>query len=68
MRSISATVDIAAPPDRVWAVLSDLSAYPEWNPFIRMASGELTAGKRLTLRLDPPEGRLPAQQLGTPGS
>src|SRR5215469_12722668 len=57
MRSISATVDIAATPERVWAVLADLAAYPEWNPFIRSASGELAKGARLTLRLVPPGGR-----------
>ena len=57
MRSISASVDIAATPERVWAVLADLAAYPEWNPFIRSASGKLTEGARLTLRLVPPGGR-----------
>lgn len=57
MRSISATVDIAAAPEQVWDVLADLAAYPEWNPFIRSASGRLAEGSRLTLRLFPPDGR-----------
>jgi len=29
MRAISATIDIAATPERVWAVLADLDSYPE---------------------------------------
>ena len=33
MRTNSATVDIAAPPDQVWGVLADLDRYPDWNPF-----------------------------------
>ena len=57
MRSISAAVDIAAAPERVWAVLADLAAYPEWNPFIRSASGKLAEGARLTLRMAPAGGR-----------
>lgn len=35
MRTISASVDIAASPEEVWAVLADLDSYGEWNPFIR---------------------------------
>ena len=45
MRAISAAVDIAATPRRVWAVLADLDAYPQWNPFIRSASGQLAEGR-----------------------
>jgi hypothetical protein len=57
MRTISATVDIAAPPDQVWSVLTDLDRYPEWNPFIQSASGRLAEGATLTLRLVPAQGR-----------
>jgi uncharacterized protein YndB with AHSA1/START domain len=66
MRRISATVDIAATPERVWAVLADLAAYPEWNPFIRSASGKLTEGARLTLQLVP--GRGPRDDLPADGA
>jgi uncharacterized protein YndB with AHSA1/START domain len=32
---ISASVDVAAPPDRVWAVVSDVTRMPEWSPELR---------------------------------
>ncbi len=57
MRAISATIDIAATPQQVWAVLADLDSYPQWNPFIRSASGQLAEGATLTLRLVPAQGR-----------
>src|SRR5260370_42638373 len=57
MRTISATVDIAATPQQVWAVLADLDAYPQWNPFIRSASGQVAEGATLSLRLVPAQGR-----------
>ena len=39
MRTTSAVIDIAATPRQVWAVLADLDAYQDWNPFIQSASG-----------------------------
>jgi hypothetical protein len=59
MKTISATIAIDAPAMAVWAVLTDLNRYPEWNPLFREASGEVTAGKRIRLRsVRPASGRL----------
>jgi hypothetical protein len=41
----------------VWAVISDFATYPEWNPFIRRISGELRAGAKLEVRIEPPQAR-----------
>jgi hypothetical protein len=59
MKTVSATTQIDAPPMAVWAVLTDLSRYPEWNPLFREASGEVAVGERITLRaVQPANGRL----------
>jgi hypothetical protein len=50
---LRSAIDIDAPAERVWAVLTDLAAYPEWNPFIVSADGEVAAGNRLTLTMQP---------------
>lgn len=57
MPTIETTELIAAPPDRVWEILTDLPSYPEWNPFIIEGSGILREGERLELRMRPPEGK-----------
>jgi hypothetical protein len=49
--TIATTVEIDAPPARVWSVLVDLPAYREWNPFIVDASGEVAVGETLSLRM-----------------
>ena len=46
---ISAAIEIAATPERVWAVLTDLASYPQWNPVFREASGQVAVGNRITL-------------------
>jgi hypothetical protein len=57
MRELSRAIEIDAPPERVWAVVTDFAAYPEWNPFIRRISGELRVGARLEVRIQPPGAR-----------
>ena len=56
-KRLSTHVDIEAGPDRVWEVLTDLAAYPAWNPFIVRAEGVVQPGRRLTLRMQPVGGR-----------
>jgi uncharacterized protein YndB with AHSA1/START domain len=43
-KQLRAQVDIQASPERVWEVLTDFAAYPEWNPFIVQASGAVAPG------------------------
>ena len=56
-KQLSAAIEIAATPERVWAILTGFSAYPAWNPFIRSVEGTPTAGARLAVRIEPPGGR-----------
>jgi len=59
MKTMSAIVQIDAPPQAVWAALTDLDRYPEWNPLFREASGQVAVGNRITLRsVHPANGRL----------
>jgi hypothetical protein len=57
MREFRREVEIDASPERVWAVLTDFAAYPEWNPFIRSISGELREGAKLEVSIKPPGAR-----------
>ena len=45
MKVMSASIEIEAPPEDVWAVLVDLDRYAEWNPLFREASGQVAVGK-----------------------
>ena len=54
MRTIETSIDIDAPPDRVWRVFADTAAWPEWNPFIRCLEGALEPGAVLVVTIQPP--------------
>lgn len=49
--TVSGSVEIAASPERVWAVLSDLKSYARWNPEITVVSGQAAKGAHLTIRV-----------------
>jgi uncharacterized protein YndB with AHSA1/START domain len=47
---------IEAPVARVWSVITDMAAYPEWNPFVVAAHSTLVVGDpiQMRVRLVPP--------------
>ena len=53
-RSLVTSIEVSAPPDRVWAVLTDFPSYPTWNPFIKRFEGELKVGGRVKMFAQPP--------------
>jgi hypothetical protein len=57
VREIVTEIEINAPTERVWEVLTTFGSYTEWNPYIRSAQGELREGGRLEIRIEPPGGR-----------
>ena len=57
MRQLRTHIEIEATPERVWEVLTDFAAYPEWNPFIQTIEGQAAPGSNLEVRIAPPGGR-----------
>lgn len=48
-----ASVEIDAPAEAVWSVLTDLEQFSAWNPFIRRARGSAAVGGDVHVRVKP---------------
>ena len=56
-RTIRSAIEIRAPIEIVWGVLTDFAAYPEWNPLVRRFHGRPKVGRRVTILSQPPGAR-----------
>jgi hypothetical protein len=56
-RELRSEIEIDATAAEVWAVLTDTQAYSEWNGFMPRLNGDLRAGARLDVRIEPPNAR-----------
>jgi hypothetical protein len=57
MKEIHTEIEINAPAEKVWRVLTDFAAYPEWNPFVRRVQGEVSVGACLQVYIQPSGGK-----------
>lgn len=46
---VTTTIEVAATPENVWAVLADLASYPRWHPAFLSVTGTLAVGSTLTI-------------------
>lgn len=50
-KQIKTEITIKSTPEKVWQILTDLENYPNWNPFILSASGELKVDEQIKIEL-----------------
>lgn len=57
MRELNTKIEINASAERVWRLLTDFDAYPQWNPFIRSIEGKPELNSKLNVFIQPSGGR-----------
>lgn len=56
-RELHSEIEINEAPARVWQVLTDFAAYPEWNPFLVEMGGTPVKNAKLRVCFQPPGGK-----------
>ncbi|MDA1188608.1 MAG: SRPBCC domain-containing protein [Chloroflexi bacterium] len=51
MKELHTEIEINAPAQKVWQVLTDFESFPQWNPFITKAVWKAEKGARLSVTL-----------------
>jgi hypothetical protein len=53
VKEVETSIVIDAPIERIWQVLIEGDAYPNWNPLIRKISDDIYEGNKIKVTLDP---------------
>ncbi|WP_315094306.1 SRPBCC family protein [uncultured Cellulomonas sp.] len=64
--AIDTTTTIAAPPEAVWAALTDWSLAPRWMPGVTAMRGRLSAGAEVTFTVRGKERTATTERLDAP--
>ncbi len=57
MKRFTASIEINAPAERVWSILTNAKAYPSWNSTVDKVDGEIAAGQKVTVYAKATPGR-----------
>ena len=56
-RSFATSIHIAAPPERVWAILVDAPGWPDWNTTVDRVEGRIAPGEKIVVHAKISPGR-----------
>lgn len=48
-KEIKTSIDISAPSEIIWSVLTNFQAYPDWNPFLTSVEGDFEVGNTIKI-------------------
>jgi len=57
MREIRTEIEIAAPPTKVWSILTDFENWNNWNPIVNQVSGVASLGSKLSVTMRGDDGK-----------
>lgn len=57
MKRFATSTSIHATPERIWSLLTDAAAYPQWNSTIDKVDGRIAPGERITVHAKINPGR-----------
>ena len=57
MRQLRTEIQISAPIDQVWQVLTDFEHWQDWNPMVDQVSGNAALGSTLHIAMRGPAGK-----------
>ena len=57
MKPFATRIDIQAPVDRIWRILTDLPSWPQWNSTVERTAGNIGPGAKVTVFVKQSPGR-----------
>jgi hypothetical protein len=51
LQEITTAIEISAPPEKVWSILTDINNWQEWSPIIKNSRGTAAVGSELTITM-----------------
>jgi hypothetical protein len=54
MKTLKTEICINASKEKIWDLLMNVAAYPQWNPFIKSIEGTLAVGEKIHVLIAPP--------------
>lgn len=51
MQTVTTEIEILAPPEKVWSIITDIDKWQDWSPTINASQGEAAVGSTVTITM-----------------